>query len=56
MIRISLLLAGLVTLSACEPYREPRANCFSFVSRGPASVDCTYAQLAGRAGPGWRDD
>ena len=56
MIRITLLLAGLVTLSACEPYREPRANCFSFVSRGPASVDCTYAPLAGRPDPEWPDE
>lgn len=56
MIRISSLLVGLVILSACAPYREPRANCFNFVSRGPAAVDCTYAPLAGRPGPGWRDD
>ena len=47
MIRIVLLSIGFCALAACEQYREPRANCFNFVSRGPASQDCTYEPLGG---------
>ena len=39
------LLVILTLLAACEQYREPRANCFSFVAAGP--VDCTFSPLPG---------
>ena len=37
----------ICTLTACSNYREPQANCFSFVSRGPAPVDCDFEALGG---------
>lgn len=47
MIRILTLFIVICTLSACEQYREPTANCFNIVSRGPASADCTFEPLGG---------
>lgn len=47
MIRLFILVLVLGSVTACEQYREPRANCFNFVSRGPASQDCTYEPLGG---------
>jgi hypothetical protein len=36
----------LLCLSAgCSNYQEPQANCFSFVSRGPAPMDCYFEAL-----------
>jgi hypothetical protein len=43
-------LIGFLLLSAiagCADYQEPQANCFSFVSRGPASHDCSFDPLGG---------
>ena len=37
----------ICTLTACEQYREPKANCFNLVSRGPTSADCTFEPLGG---------
>ena len=47
MIRLFILVLVLGSVAACEQYREPRANCFNFVSRGPASQDCTYEPRGG---------
>lgn len=35
----------LCALAGCENYQEPQANCFSFVSRGPAPIDCSFDAL-----------
>lgn len=45
MIRNFTLFIVLCALSACEQYREPTANCFNIVSRGPTSTDCTFEPL-----------
>jgi hypothetical protein len=52
MIRIVLSLAALGLLASCSQYREPQANCFSFMATtstgGPAGTtapDCTFAPL-----------
>jgi hypothetical protein len=45
---ITLLVFGSVT--ACEQYREPQANCFNLVSRGPTSIDCDFEALDGAPG------
>lgn len=47
MIRTLALLFVLGALAACEQYREPQANCFSLVSRGPTSIDCNFEALDG---------
>ncbi|EAQ02688.1 hypothetical protein OB2597_18267 [Pseudooceanicola batsensis HTCC2597] len=47
MIRFLLVLIGLGTLAACEPYQEPRANCFSFAASDPGADDCSFTPLAG---------
>ncbi len=47
MTRILILFTALGFLSACAQYREPQANCFSFVSRGPTSLDCDFTPLSG---------
>ena len=39
-----LLICGV---AGCADYQEPQANCFSFVSRGPASSDCNFEALGG---------
>ena len=40
MIRILLSLAALGLLASCAQYREPRANCFSFLAAtGPMDAD-----------------
>ncbi len=49
MIRILLSVAALGLLASCAQYREPRANCFSFLAstdaRGAKAPDCTFAPL-----------
>ena len=35
----------LCVVAGCANYQEPQANCFSFVSRGPASQDCNFEAL-----------
>lgn len=57
MIRILLSLAALGLLASCAQYREPRANCFSFLAQtsvtGPAGAiapDCTFAPLVAPEG------
>ncbi|GLQ28845.1 hypothetical protein [Sulfitobacter pacificus] len=47
MIRFLVLLLVLGSLAACEQYREPQANCFNLVSRGPTSLDCDFEALDG---------
>lgn len=37
----------LCVIAGCANYQEPQANCFSFVSRGPASHDCNFDALGG---------
>ncbi|WP_166434121.1 hypothetical protein [Roseovarius spongiae] len=37
----------ICTLAACSNYREPEANCFSFVARGDAPIDCHFDTLGG---------
>ncbi|WP_299628549.1 hypothetical protein [uncultured Tateyamaria sp.] len=43
---ISLALL-LCAAAACSNYREPQANCFAFVSQGPAPLDCHFEALRG---------
>jgi hypothetical protein len=54
MIRIVLSLAALGLLASCAQYREPQANCFSFMAAtGPAATtapDCTFAPLGAPEG------
>ena len=37
----------LCVIAGCANYQEPQANCFSFVSRGPATQDCDFNALGG---------
>ena len=37
----------LCVIAGCSNYQEPQANCFSFVSRGPALQDCNFDALGG---------
>jgi hypothetical protein len=53
MTRVLVLITALGFLSACEQYREPKANCFNLVSRGPTSLDCNFEPLGG---PGIADE
>jgi len=54
LIRILLSLAALGLLASCAQYREPRANCFSFLAAtGPAGAtapDCTFVPLGAAEG------
>ena len=45
MIRTLTLLVAAGILAACEQHREPTANCFNLVSRGPTSADCSFEPL-----------
>ncbi len=45
MIRVLVTLIVLGSLASCEQYREPQANCFNLVSRGPTSLDCDFEAL-----------
>jgi hypothetical protein len=49
MIRTLTLLVAAGILAACEQHREPRANCFNLVSRGPTSVECRFEPIGGPA-------
>lgn len=49
MTRVLIILLAFGSLAACEQYREPQANCFSLVSRGPTSLDCDFEALSGAA-------
>lgn len=48
MIRIFLSLAALGLLASCAQYREPRANCFSFLAA--TAPDCTFVPLGAAEG------
>lgn len=37
----------LCVVAGCSNYQEPQANCFSFVSSGPASQGCNFDALGG---------
>jgi hypothetical protein len=51
MIRIFLSLAALGLLASCAQYREPQANCFSFLaSTAPVAPDCTFTPLGTQEG------
>ena len=54
MIRIVLSLAALGLLASCAQYREPRANCFSFLAStgaaGATTPDCTFVPLGAAEG------
>lgn len=54
MIRILLSLAALGLLASCAQYREPRANCFSFLAQtsaaGAPAPDCTFVPLGAPEG------
>ena len=43
----TILFLSLCAMAACADYQEPQANCFSFVSRGPAAHDCNFDALGG---------
>lgn len=47
MTRTFILFITISILSACEQYREPKANCFNLVSRGPTSTDCDFEPFGG---------
>jgi len=41
-----LLLAALGALASCTQYREPQANCFTFLaSTAPVAPDCDFTLL-----------
>jgi hypothetical protein len=54
MIRILVTLAALGLLASCAQYREPRANCFSFLAStdaaGATAPDCTFVPLGAAEG------
>ena len=54
MIRIVLSLAALGLLASCAQYREPRANCFSFLAQttaaGATASDCPFLPLEAAEG------
>ncbi len=35
----------LCVIAGCSNYQEPQANCFSFVSRSVAPVNCDFEPL-----------
>ncbi|EAQ01422.1 hypothetical protein OB2597_16757 [Pseudooceanicola batsensis HTCC2597] len=46
MIRILVALAALGALASCTQYREPQANCFTFLaSTAPDAPDCDFTPL-----------
>jgi len=46
MIRILLAVAALSALASCAQYKEPQANCFTFLaSTAPVAPDCTFTPL-----------
>jgi hypothetical protein len=46
MIRILVALAALGALASCTQYREPQANCFTFLaSTAPVAPDCAFTPL-----------
>jgi hypothetical protein len=47
MTRILVFIVALGALASCAQYREPRANCFSLVTRGPALHDCDFEPFGG---------
>lgn len=54
MIRILLSLAAFGLLASCAQYREPQANCFSFLAStgaaGATTPDCTFVPLGAAEG------
>ena len=54
MIRMVLSLAALGLLASCAQYREPQANCFSFMAStgaaGATTPDCTFVPLGAAEG------
>ena len=41
-----IALAALGALASCTQYREPQANCFTFLaSTAPVAPDCTFTPL-----------
>jgi len=44
MRKLTCFLA-LCLIAGCSNYQEPQANCFSFVSHGPAPMDCNFEAL-----------
>ena len=45
--KILSLVLLFCAVAACSNYREPQANCFAFVSQGPATLDCDFEALGG---------
>ena len=45
--KILTLVLLLCAVAACSEYREPQANCFAFVSQGPAPLECDFGALGG---------
>lgn len=44
-------LATLGALASCTQYREPQANCFTFLaSTAPVAPDCTFTPLGAPEG------
>ncbi|MDF3363138.1 hypothetical protein HLM50_19040 [Sulfitobacter sp. Ks41] len=46
MIRTLFLITALGALASCTQYREPQANCFTFLaSTAPVAPDCHFTPL-----------
>mgnify|MGYP003642522727 FL=1 len=46
MIRTLFLITALGALASCTLYREPQANCFTFLaSTAPIAPDCIFTPL-----------
>ena len=51
MIRILSSLTAFGLLASCAQYREPQANCFTFLASTTAiSPDCTFTPLGALEG------
>ncbi|MEP3332295.1 hypothetical protein [Sedimentitalea sp.] len=47
MIRTLILFIATGALASCAQYREPKANCFHFVSHNASSMGCDFVPLGG---------
>lgn len=47
MIRTLIFFIATGVLASCSQYREPKANCFHFVSHNASSMGCDFVPLDG---------
>ena len=51
MTRILILIATLGSLASCTQYREPQANCFTFLAAvAPVDPDCAFTPIGAPGG------